>query len=86
VEVQLRAASSAQQSKVEADVLARLYSFINPLTGGPEGDGWPFGSPIYVSSVHQCLQGIADVLFVQSVEMFPVTRWEKEVILYSPLI
>lgn len=72
IEVQLRATSSAQQTKVESDVLARLYSYINPLTGGTEAEGWPFGRPIYVSDVYQCLQGIPDVMFVRSVEMFPV--------------
>jgi predicted phage baseplate assembly protein len=72
IEVQLRAAPNAQPTKVEADVLARLYAFINPLTGGPEKNGWPFGRSIYLSDIYPCLQGIADVLFVRSVEMYPV--------------
>jgi predicted phage baseplate assembly protein len=72
VEVQVHAASSELQTKVEANVLARLYSFINPLTGGTEGEGWPFGRSIYISNIHQCLQGIPDVMHISKVEMFPV--------------
>jgi predicted phage baseplate assembly protein len=77
VEVQLRATSNTQQTKVEADVLARLYSFINPLTGGSDGTGWPFGRPIYASDVYQCLQGIPDVMFIRNVEMFQVQEGKR---------
>jgi predicted phage baseplate assembly protein len=69
VKVRLRAAPGADPANVEAQVLARLYGFLNPLTGGPDGDGWPFGRSLYVSDVYQCLQGIPDVQFVRGVEL-----------------
>jgi hypothetical protein len=77
VEVQLRATSNTLQTKVEADVLARLYSFINPLTGGTDGAGWSFGRPIYASVVYQCLQGIPDVMFIRNIEMFQVQEGKR---------
>ncbi|GAB4145367.1 MAG: putative baseplate assembly protein [Candidatus Promineifilaceae bacterium] len=69
VRVQLRAAPGVAPSQVEAEVLSRLYRFLNPLTGGPGGQGWPFGRDLYVSDVYQCLQGVPDVQFIRGVEM-----------------
>lgn len=70
VKVQLRAAPGADQAAVEAQVLARLYRFLNPLTGGPDEAGWPFGRDLFASDVYQCLQGIPDVQFIRGVEMY----------------
>jgi len=69
-QVRLRAAPGADRSKVEADVLERLYRFLNPLTGGPDGKGWEFGRDLFVSDVYQSLQGLPNVQFIRSVEMF----------------
>jgi predicted phage baseplate assembly protein len=70
VKVKLRAAPGVEQVKVENEVLARLYHFLNPLTGGAEGNGWQFGRELFSSDVYQCLQGIPNVLFIRSMEMF----------------
>jgi predicted phage baseplate assembly protein len=67
--VQLRAAPGVAQETVEAEVLRRLYRFLNPLTGGPEGKGWPFGRDLFVSDVYQSLQGIPNVQFIRGVEL-----------------
>jgi predicted phage baseplate assembly protein len=67
--VQLRAAPGVDQATVEEQVLERLYRFINPLTGGSEGEGWPFGRDLFVSDVYQCLQGMPDVQFIRAVEI-----------------
>lgn len=69
-QVKLRAAPGADRSTVESQVLARLYRFLNPLTGGPDGKGWPFGRHLFISDIYQCLQGIPDIQFIRSVEIF----------------
>jgi len=66
----LRASSGVLEEDVEADVQARLYKFLNPLTGGPDGSGWSFGRDLFVSDVYQCLQGTPNVQFIRGVEMF----------------
>lgn len=68
--VQLRASPGVDQETVEAAVLARLYKLLNPLVGGPDGNGWPFGRELFVSDIYQCLQGIPNVQFIRNVEMF----------------
>lgn len=73
VRVRLRAAPGADQETVHDDVLARLYRYLNPLTGGPDGNGWPFGRDLFEADVSQALQGIANVHFVRKVELFQAT-------------
>ena len=68
--VRLRANPDAEQTAVEEEVLACLYRFLNPLKGGPDGIGWPFGRELFLSDVYQSLQGMADVQFIRSVELF----------------
>ena len=50
--------------------MARLYTFLNPITGGADGQGWPFGRDLFVSDVYQCLQGMPNVQFTRNLEMF----------------
>jgi predicted phage baseplate assembly protein len=70
VRVTLGASPDASQSQVEEAILARLYRFLNPLIGGMDGNGWPFGRNLFLSDIYQCLQGIPGVQFTRSVEMF----------------
>lgn len=70
VKVRMRATPGSDVGKVQAEVLRRLYRFINPLTGGPEEKGWPFDRNLFVSDVYQCLQGTPDVQFIQGIEMY----------------
>jgi predicted phage baseplate assembly protein len=70
VRATLGTALDAVQGQVEEAILTRLYRFLNPLTGGLDGKGWPFGRNLFLSDVYQCLQGIPGVQFIRSVEMF----------------
>lgn len=68
--VQLRANPGADQDKVRRAVLDRLYRFLNPLTGGADGNGWPFGRDLFLSDVYQSLQGMSNVQFIRDVQLF----------------
>jgi predicted phage baseplate assembly protein len=68
--VQLRANPGADQDKVRKAVLDRLYRFLNPLTGGADGNGWPFGRDLFLSDVYQSLQGMSNVQFIRDVQLF----------------
>ena len=43
---------------VEERVKRRLETFLHPLTGGFDGNGWEFGRSVYASEVYQCLKGV----------------------------
>jgi predicted phage baseplate assembly protein len=68
--VRLRAVPGVEAALVESEVLGRLYRFLNPLTGGPDGAGWPFGRDLFASDAYQCLQGTPNVQFIRSVDLY----------------
>ena len=49
---------------------ARSTAHFNPLTGGPDGGGWPFGRPVHVGEVYAVLQGLAGTELVEEVRLF----------------
>lgn len=64
-------------SRVEADCVQALFNFLNPLTGGPDGDGWPWGRPLQAGEVYSTLQAVRGVDLIDDVRIFganPVTR------------
>jgi predicted phage baseplate assembly protein len=71
--VRLRVSAHADAEAVRAAVEARLFAFLNPLTGGPDGEGWPFGRDLFVSDVIACLLAVPGVDFIRSVELYPVS-------------
>ena len=58
---------------VHDDVLRALYGLLDPLTGGPDGTGWPFGRSVQAHEVHAALARIPGVDMAQevSVTLFP---------------
>jgi len=53
-----------------------LHRYFNPLVGGPEGRGWPWGRPIQSGEAYTALQEIRGVDFVEEIRVFganPVT-------------
>lgn len=58
--------------KVREAVEARLFDFINPLIGGTDGKGWPFGRSLFVADVMAVLQTVPGVNFIRSVKLFPI--------------
>lgn len=70
VRVAVTAIPGANHAKVEDEVLGRVYRFLNPLMGGPDGQGWPFGRDLVMSDVFQSLQNIPGVQFIRNVELF----------------
>jgi predicted phage baseplate assembly protein len=68
-------------SRVEADCIAALFGFLNPISGGPDGDGWPWGRPLQVGEIYSALQKVRGVDIVDDVRLFganPVTRERGE--------
>ncbi|WOX21463.1 putative baseplate assembly protein [Streptomyces solicathayae] len=67
----LRAAPGIPVARVQRTALSALYRHLNPLTGGPGGDGWPFGRAVHSGEVFAVLQQVAGVEAVESVRLFP---------------
>jgi predicted phage baseplate assembly protein len=72
----LHARPRVSPSKLQTEALDALYGYLNPLTGGPDGNGWPFGRAVHVGEVFAVLQNLAGVEVVEDVRIFganPVT-------------
>lgn len=65
----LRGASSTNADALRSHALSSLYAYINPLTGGPDGRGWPFGRTLTIGEVFALLSGVDGVTAVESVEL-----------------
>jgi Baseplate J-like protein len=58
-----------QAGTVETAAVAALQSFLDPVTGGPTGAGWPFGRGVYLSDIAVILQTLAGVDYVSQLEL-----------------
>ena len=57
-------------SLVRERALAALYRYLNPLTGGPHGTGWPFDADLNSANVFQLLEAVEGVERVEEVLFF----------------
>ena len=56
--------------------LEALYRYFNPLRGGPDATGWPFGRPVHAGEVFGVLQAVPGTELVEDVLLFaadPIT-------------
>ena len=70
VVAQLRGAARTTSTALRERALTALYRYLNPLDGGPDGNGWPFGRHIQSGEVYAVLQQVAGVELVEDVRLF----------------
>jgi predicted phage baseplate assembly protein len=72
VQAELRVAERSDPAlieEVQRRAEERLYRYLNPYTGGPRGDGWPFGRSLNRSEIFGVLQQIPDIEYVEDVQI-----------------
>jgi predicted phage baseplate assembly protein len=69
VRATVRAFPGVSPAALRERVVAALDRFFHPLTGGPDGQGWPFGRDVYRSEVLQVLDEVPGVDHVLALEM-----------------
>lgn len=80
VETEVRFSTSQHHEfeRVKTAVENKLFDFINPLIGGVDGRGWPFGRDLLVGDVMAILSTVPGVNFIRSVKLFPVTYENRQ--------
>lgn len=68
VRAQVVATDDADTRRVKEDVEAKLRAYFDPLQGGDDGTGWPFGAPLRYSKIVQ------RVFTVEGVDSVPELR------------
>ena len=70
VVAKLRARPRANPARLQEEALEALHEYFHPITGGPDGTGWPFGRPINVGEVFSVLQGLRGTEIVEDARLF----------------
>jgi hypothetical protein len=65
VRLTAKLASDAVASKVIDDATRALRRFLDPLLGGENGKGWPFGRAVYVSELYGLLDALPGVEYLE---------------------
>lgn len=70
IEADVVARPGADERRLQQQIIAALNRFINPIIGGAEGTGWPFGRELYLSDLYVCIQQVEGLLNVQEIRMY----------------
>ncbi len=65
VTVQIVVSNGSDLATVQNAVEAALTTFFDPLQGGTDGTGWPFGGTIYYSDVYRVILNVPGVQVIQ---------------------
>ncbi|MBJ7597129.1 MAG: putative baseplate assembly protein [Candidatus Nephthysia bennettiae] len=70
VVARLRSRQRVNPPQLQKAVLEALYTYFNPVLGGPGRDGWPFGRMIIAGEVYALLQALPGTELVEDVQLF----------------
>jgi predicted phage baseplate assembly protein len=70
------------RAEILRNLRVSLYKYLNPLTGGLEGKGWPFGRPVYTSDIIALMQQTPGVRYLGRVLLFAIRKegdiWRRQ--------
>jgi len=69
VHATVRAAAKSSKSALAKSIVDALNRFLDPLIGGPDGNGWPFGRDVYRAEIMQVIDRVAGVDHLVSLEL-----------------
>ncbi len=72
VEASIIVEPNVDPEAVRQRVAARLADYLDPLVGGAEGTGWPFGRDFYLSEAQSIVQSVPGVRFAAEVALFQI--------------
>ena len=67
--VNVKVKPGADLQTVSEQIKNTLLNYFNPLTGGDQGKGWPFGENIYYGGIYRLLLSIAEVQRVINLDL-----------------
>jgi hypothetical protein len=72
ISIAARIVTEGDPGRVHAVAVAAVNRLLHPVTGGDDGRGWEFGSPVTVPLMRKLLFGVEGVLDVENVALSPV--------------
>jgi predicted phage baseplate assembly protein len=76
VVARLRARARTNPARLQEAALDALFGFLDPIRGGPDRTGWPFGRPVTAGELNSVLQQLRGTEIVEDLRIFgadPVT-------------
>jgi predicted phage baseplate assembly protein len=70
-EVTIRVLPTYAPEETRIRVENHLYKFMNPITGGHEGTGWPFGRDLNIGDIMAAILTVPGVEAVRNVALYP---------------
>jgi predicted phage baseplate assembly protein len=84
----IRAQSKVSPARLQEAVLAALYAYFHPISGGNDGTGWPFGRPVNLGEVYSVVQGVKGTELIEDLRLFgadPITGQRGQAVQVMPL-
>jgi predicted phage baseplate assembly protein len=72
IDAKINARAKIDQRRLRGEIEKKLYQFINPIIGGADGKGWPFGRDILAADLFTAIQEIDGVDYVEEIRLFSV--------------
>jgi Baseplate J-like protein len=69
VQATVQSESHTNKTALQESIVAALNAFLDPLVGGPDGTGWPFGRDVYRSEIMKVIDSVAGVDYIDSLAL-----------------
>ena len=69
VQAQVQSVAGVNRATLQAQIVAALKEFFDPLVGGPDGTGWPFGRDVYRAEVMKVIDEVPGVDHILSMDL-----------------
>jgi predicted phage baseplate assembly protein len=86
VEVQVGVSSQYNtlegKEELQKQLQEQLYRFLNPITGGKNGEGWSYGTSLYISDIIALLQQRPEITYLGQVLLYRIINngsiWQRQ--------
>jgi len=72
VEVDVKIKQGYDLHLVQTEIEKRLYKYINPVYGGHDGNGFPFGRSLSMTDVYTTIQSVTGIEYIDEIKLYPV--------------
>ncbi|MBZ5529853.1 MAG: putative baseplate assembly protein [Acidobacteriia bacterium] len=70
VQARVQSCPGTDKTALQQSIVNALGLFLDPLAGGPNGDGWPFGRDVYRSEIMNVIARIPGVDHIEGLDLF----------------
>ena len=69
VQATVQSKITTKRASLQQAIITALNNFLDPLIGGPDGTGWPFGRDVYRSEIMKVIDAVPGVDYVASLAL-----------------